>query len=729
MDGDVFVKTGLVGFYSKLERLEDAQKVFDDIPEKNVVSWTAIMGGYVGAGRFREVVDLFRKSLAMGLRPDSYTLVRVLSACSQLGDLGAGQWIHKLVPFDEMLERDIVTWGAIIQGYAANGLPKEALEIFHRMQKENLRPDCYVMVGVLSACARLGALELGERASSMMDRSEFLSNPVMGTALVDMYAKCGKMAVAWEVFKGMKVKDLIIFNAVISGLAMTGHVKAAFCCFGLLEKCGLKPDGNTFLGLLCACAHAGLVDDGRKYFCGMSCLYSLTPTIEHYGSMVDLLARAGLLDEAHRMVWSMPMKANAIVWGALLGGCRLHKDTQLAEHVLKQLIELEPWNSGNYVLLSNIYSANQKWNESENVRSIMKESGIQKVRGYSWIEIDGIVHEFLVGDTYHPMSDKIYAKLMELAKELRAAGYVPTTEFVLFDIEEEEKEHFLGCHSEKLALAFGLICTKADAVIRIVKNLRSSAGLLNSLIFSISTFMCMFAFVACLLSDPGGVPSGYVPDVEDSQGPDHEIKKNSKFIVNNGANQDTGTLKDNSFEKFNDYRSITSFAELSASKSFKEGAQLRQCDKCSGHKPPRAHHCRVCRRCVLRMVGDLWLLIDCYNMQLTSERLDSIGRHRLKTFHVCCVIGSVCLSLTLGALFAWHVYLTSRNLTTIEYHEEKRAAWLARKSGLSYHHPYDFGIYKNITLVLGPNVIKWLWPTAISHIKDGLSFPTVRDSS
>ncbi|KAL2249272.1 UNVERIFIED_CONTAM: putative pentatricopeptide repeat-containing protein [Sesamum indicum] len=653
-DGDVFVKTGLVGFYSKLERLEDAQKLFDDIPEKNVVSWTAIMGGYVGAGRFREVVDLFRKSLAMGLRPDSYTLVRVLSACSQLGDLGAGQWIHKYVldigmgsnvfvntslvdmyakcgnmekaraVFNEMLERDIVTWGAIIQGYAANGLPKEALEMFHRMQKENLKPDCYVMVGVLSACARLGALELGERASSMMDRSEFLSNPVMGTALVDMYAKCGKMAVAWEVFKRMKVKDLIIFNAVISGLAMTGHVKAAFCCFGLLEKCGLKPDGNTFLGLLCACSHAGLVDDGRRYFYAMSCLYSLTPTIEHYGSMVDLLARAGLLDEAHRMVWNMPMKANAIVWGALLGGCRLHKNTQLAEHVLKQLIKLEPWNSGNYVLLSNIYSANQKWDESENVRSIMKESGIQKVRGYSWIEINGIVHEFLVGDTYHPMSDKIYAKLMELAKELRAAGYVPTTEFVLFDIEEEEKEHFLGCHSEKLALAFGLICTNTDAVIRIVKNLRSSAGLLNSLILSISTFMCMFAFVACLLSDPGGVPSGYVPDVEDGQGPDHEIKKSD-------------------------------------------------------------HHCSWINNCVGQKNYKPFLLLLFYATVASTYSA------------VCCVIGSVCLSLTLGSLFAWHVYLTSRNLTTIE--------------------------------VLGPNVIKWLWPTAISHIKDGLSFPTVRESS
>ncbi|XP_011084299.1 probable protein S-acyltransferase 15 [Sesamum indicum] len=242
-------------------------------------------------------------------------------------------------------------------------------------------------------------------------------------------------------------------------------------------------------------------------------------------------------------------------------------------------------------------------------------------------------------------------------------------------------------------------------------GLQSSAGLLNSLILSISTFMCMFAFVACLLSDPGGVPSGYVPDVEDGQGPDHEIKKS--------------------------------------------GAQLRQCDKCSGHKPPRAHHCRVCRRCVLRMdhhcswinncvgqknykpfllllfyatVASTYsaILITCSSLQ---KDWDSTGRHRLKTFHVCCVIGSVCLSLTLGSLFAWHVYLTSRNLTTIEYHEEKRAAWLARKSGQSYHHPYDFGFYKNITLVLGPNVIKWLWPTAISHIKDGLSFPTVRESS
>jgi hypothetical protein len=220
------------------------------------------------------------------------------------------------------------------------------------------------------------------------------------------------------------------------------------------------------------CTHAGLVDDGRRYFNSMSRDFSVTPTIEHYGCMVDLLARAGFLDEAHNLIKGMPMKANVIVWGSLLGGCRLHRETQLAEHVLKQLIELEPWNSGHYVLLSNIYSASHRWDEAEKIRSTVNEKGMQKLPGYSWVEVDGVIHEFLVGDTSHPLSQKIYDKLESLFKDLKEAGYTPTTEFVLFDVEEEEKEHFLGCHSEKLAVAFALISTGAKDVIRVVKNLR-----------------------------------------------------------------------------------------------------------------------------------------------------------------------------------------------------------------------------------------------------------------
>ena len=501
-DCDVFVKTSLVCLYAKCGYLEDAHKVFDDIPDKNVVSWTAIISGYIGVGKFREAIDMFRRLLEMNLAPDSFTIVRVLSACTQLGDLNSGEWIHKCIMemgmvrnvfvgtslvdmyakcgnmekarsvFDGMPEKDIVSWGAMIQGYALNGLPKEAIDLFLQMQRENVKPDCYTVVGVLSACARLGALELGEWVSGLVDRNEFLYNPVLGTALIDLYAKCGSMSRAWEVFKGMKEKDRVVWNAIISGLAMNGYVKISFGLFGQVEKLGIKPDGNTFIGLLCGCTHAGLVDEGRRYFNSMYRFFSLTPSIEHYGCMVDLLGRAGLLDEAHQLIRNMPMEANAIVWGALLGACRIHRDTQLAELALKQLIELEPWNSGNYVLLSNIYSANLKWDEAAKVRLSMNEKRIQKPPGCSWIEVDGIVHEFLVGDKYHPLSEKIYAKLDELTKKMKVAGYVPTTDFVLFDIEEEEKEHFLGCHSEKLAIAFGLISTPPTAVIRVVKNLR-----------------------------------------------------------------------------------------------------------------------------------------------------------------------------------------------------------------------------------------------------------------
>lgn len=501
-DYDVFAKTSLLSLYAKCGCLDHALKVFDDIPDKNVVSWTAIICGYIEAGKYKEAVDAFRMLLKRGVKPDSFTIVRVLSACAHLGDLESGEWVDRYVSeigmarnvfvatalvdfyakcgkmekarvvFDWMSEKDEVSWSTMVQGYAFNGLPREAIDFFFQMLRENQKPDCYSIVGFLSACARLGALELGDWASSLMDRNDFLSNAVLGTALIDMYAKCGSMARAWQIFREMKDRDRVVWNAAISGLAMTGHVRPAFALFGQVEKSGIQPDGNTFVALLCGCTHAGLVDEGRRYFSSMRRVFSLTPTIEHYGCMVDLLGRAGFLDEAHQLIKDMPMEPNAIVWGALLGGCRLHKNTELAEHVLKQLIAFEPWNSGNYVLLSNIYSASHKWDDAANIRLIMKGRGIQKIRGCSWIEVEGVVHEFLVGDKSHHLTEQIYAKLEELAKGLKAAGFVPTTDYVLFDIEEEEKEHMLGFHSEKLAIAFGLISTAPTNVIRVVKNLR-----------------------------------------------------------------------------------------------------------------------------------------------------------------------------------------------------------------------------------------------------------------
>ncbi|KAK8950397.1 putative pentatricopeptide repeat-containing protein [Platanthera guangdongensis] len=499
---DVFVKTGLVSLYSKCGRLADAQKLFDDMSVTNVVSWTAIISGYIGEGNLKEALAMFQNSLEMGLMPDSFTLVRVLSACAQSGDLKTGEWIHEFVSeknmdrnafvatslidmytkcgrmelarrvFDDMVRKDVVSWSAMIGGYSSNGLPREALQLFFEMEAVNMKPDCVTMVGALSACAKLGALELGERVSRYMEASSFLSNPILGTALIDMYAKCGSMARAWAIFGRMKEMDRIVWNAMINGLSMTGHGKISFGLFAQMEKKRVAPDSNTFVGLLCACTHTGLVEDGRAYFSSLSRIYFIDPRIEHYGCMVDLLGRAGLLEEAHRLIKDMRMKANAVVWGALLGGCRIHRNIELAELVLKKLVVLEPRNSGNFVLLSNIYALSGRWAESAKLRSSMKREGIQKTPGYSWVEMDGFVHEFHVGDKSHPMSEEIYLKLDELSKQLKAMGYTPTTDDVLFDVEDEEKAHSLEHHSEKLAIAFALIRTQPEETIRVVKNLR-----------------------------------------------------------------------------------------------------------------------------------------------------------------------------------------------------------------------------------------------------------------
>ncbi|XP_068644581.1 putative pentatricopeptide repeat-containing protein At3g08820 [Aristolochia californica] len=500
---DVFVQTSLVCMYAKCGRLYEAQKLFDEMSIRNAVSWTAIITGCIEHGKFEEAVGLFRKMLEMDTRPDAFTLVRVLTACAHLGDAKSGEWIHRYIEqkgiednlfvatslvdmytkcgrmeearkvFDQMREKDVVTWSAMIGGYSSNGHPKEALEIFFRMQREeNVKPDCFTIVAVISACARLGALQLGTWASGLIDRNVFLSNPVMGTALIDLYAKCGTICHAWEVFKAMQERDTVVWNAIISAFAMSGHVKISFALFNQIEKLGIKPNGNTFIGLLSGCTHAGLVDEGRYLFQIMSKVYFLAHKIEHYGCMVDLLGRTGFLNEAHQLIKDMPLEPNAVVWGALLGGCRVYRDTQLAEHVLKHLIKLEPQNAGNYVLLSNIYSSTGRWNDAANLRLIMKDKSIRKAPGCSWIEVEGLVHEFHVGDQTHPMSEAIYQKLNELGEQLRILGYVPKTDVVLFDIEEEEKEHSLGQHSEKLAIAYGLIAVEKEDPIRVVKNLR-----------------------------------------------------------------------------------------------------------------------------------------------------------------------------------------------------------------------------------------------------------------
>ncbi|XP_078428554.1 pentatricopeptide repeat (PPR) superfamily protein [Wolffia australiana] len=506
LDRDVHVSTSLVGVYAKCGRLTTARALFEEMPAPNVVSWTAIISGYMEEGRLEEALALFERMLRLGLEPDSFTLVRVINACAQLGNSLAGSEIHRLVEekgalcnvfvatalvdlhakcgdmerarevFDRMPHRDVVTWSTMVGGYAANGLPREALAVFELMEKEKVEPDEFTVLGLLSACAKIGALELGRSYSARLDRRAFLCNPILGTALIDLHAKCGSAGGAWAVFAAMEIKDVVCVNATISGLAMNGHTKLCFALFAAMERSGLRPNHNTFVGLLCACTHSGLVQEGRRLFEGMTRVYGVAPKVEHFGCMVDLLGRTGLLEEALGLVRSMPVAPNAVVWGALLSGCRLHRNAAMAEQAAERLVELEPGNSGNYVQLSNLYASRGRWAESAALRRRMQRKGIEKLPGCSWIEFGGAVHEFKAGElSQHPLREEIGGKLEELGREMRRRGYVASTEVVLFDVEEEEKEATLGHHSEKLAVAFGLVVVPVGEVVRVVKNLRVCA--------------------------------------------------------------------------------------------------------------------------------------------------------------------------------------------------------------------------------------------------------------
>eukprot|EP01018_Ginkgo_biloba_P031205 Gb_32921 [translate_table: standard] len=501
-ESDVFVGTALVDMYAKCESIEIARQVFDDMYERNVVTWNAMIAGYSQEGHVNETLKLFHLMQVADVKPDTVTMASVLQACAYSGALQQGKWIHKYIIqngfasddfvgnslvamyakcgsieiahhlFDEMSERNVVSWNAMIAGYAQNGHANEAFALFHEMQLASMKPDLVTTLSVLPACAQLGALQQGKWIHGYIIRNGFESDVYVGTALIDMYAKCGDLELARQLFDSMSQRNVVSWNAMIVGYGMHGHGEDALALFPKMQQTSMEPNDVTFISLLSACSHAGLVDEGRKCFDLMSQDYCITPSMQHYACMVDLLGRAGRLDEAQHLIEKMPLEPDASVWGAFVGACRIHNNIQLGEHVAEQLLGLEPENAGYYVLLSNIFAAAGRWDDVAKVRKTMKERGVRKSPGCSMIEVNKKVHTFLSGDISHPQSEKIYSMLETLAGQMEAAGYVPNTNFVLHDVEEEVKEHMLCSHSEKLAIAFGLINTSAGTPIRITKNLR-----------------------------------------------------------------------------------------------------------------------------------------------------------------------------------------------------------------------------------------------------------------
>eukprot|EP01018_Ginkgo_biloba_P034138 Gb_28038 [translate_table: standard] len=498
----VFVGNALVDMYAKCGCVQVARELFDKMSKRDVVSWNAMIAGYAQNGHPNEALTLFNEMQVAGLKPNLITMKSVLPACAHLEALQQGEWIHNHIIrsgfqsdvimetalvdmyakcgriaiarqlFDKMSKRNVLTWSAMIAGYAQSGHVNEALTLFHQMQLENVIPDAVTMLNVLPACAHVAALQQGKRIHGYIIRSGFEAHVAVGNALIDMYAKCGNINFAHQLFDIMSKRDVISWNAMIAAYGMHGYGKDALALFSRMQQRGMKPDDVTFICVLSACSHAGMVLEGWQSFNSMRQDYSITPRVQHYTCMVDLIGRAGHLEEAEDFIKKMPIEPNVSVWGALLGACKIHSNIELGERVAQHIFNIEPENPGYYVLLSNIYAAAGRWDYVETMRAMMKDRGLKKPPGWSFIEVFNKVHAFSVGDRLHPQAEKIYALLHSLAGQMKEAGYFPNTSAVLHNVEEEEKERMLSTHSEKLAIAFGLINTSPQMPIRITKNLR-----------------------------------------------------------------------------------------------------------------------------------------------------------------------------------------------------------------------------------------------------------------
>ncbi|KAI3830663.1 hypothetical protein MKW92_030993 [Papaver armeniacum] len=433
---------------------EYANRVFDGICEKTTFLCNTMVRGYTLNGACNESLQIYIQMQCHELKPDNFTYPFLIKACTCLNQ---GKVIHSLVIknpslktddiyfqtsligfysnygdldyarklFDRMCQRNVVSWTAMIMGYVKQKKYSEGLALFHRMQIEGIEINEFTLVNVLSACAHLGAFEMGKWVHGYIHKNAVFLNPTLATALIDMYMKCGYVDEASQVFDKLTERSISTWNSIIGGLAMHGYGEAALERFNKMLRTGTKPDHITFIGVLSACTHSGMVEKGREHFYSMTRDFEIEPHIKHYGCLVDLLGRAGHLEEAYEIMKNMPIKRNGVLWGTLLNACSAHGNVELAEIAMERLIELEPFNDGNYVIMSNMYASKGQWEKVIKMRRFMKDRGILKTPGCSWIEVNNVIHEFVVGDGRHPRSEEIYSMLDDVAEKLKEVGYVP----------------------------------------------------------------------------------------------------------------------------------------------------------------------------------------------------------------------------------------------------------------------------------------------------------------
>ncbi|MFS8019272.1 putative tetratricopeptide-like helical domain superfamily, DYW domain-containing protein [Helianthus anomalus] len=518
---DVVSWNAMVTGLSQIGRFEDAFALFEKMRGENieldVVTWSAVIAGYAQRGYGYEALDVFRQMVVSGSEPNVVTLVSLLSgcACAGAGALLQGKEIHgyavkrllnitkndygeeqmvinSLIDmyakckaddlarkiFDNVapVNRNVVTWTVMIGGYAQHGGANDALQLFSHMVKQNkpTKPNSFTISCALMACARLAALRLGRQIHGYVLRHRYGKSDELfvDNCLIDMYVKSGDVDAARVMFNNMNQTNVISWTSLLTGYGMHGRGSEAIELFNAMRNAGVPIDSVTFVIVLYACSHSGLVDKGLEYFETMTREFGIVPGVEHYACMVDILGRAGRLEKAMEIINQMPMEPGPVVWVALLGSCRVHTNVELGEYASTKLLELGYENDGTYTLLSNIYANAKRWKDVARVRFLMKDTGIKKRPGCSWVQGKTGTASFYVGDKTHPLSKEIYNLLGDLMYQIKALGYVPDTNYALHDVDDEEKGDFLVEHSEKLALAYGILTTAPGVPIRITKNLR-----------------------------------------------------------------------------------------------------------------------------------------------------------------------------------------------------------------------------------------------------------------
>ncbi|XP_022135920.1 pentatricopeptide repeat-containing protein At3g12770-like isoform X2 [Momordica charantia] len=470
-ESDIYVNNSLIAMYVKFGNMGDARKVFDKMPERDLTSWNTMISGYVRNNNAMDALMIFYRMGKAGSKADGTTLLALLSVCADLAAIKQGKEIHcyavrnnyftsneflmnSLIDmysncnstagarllFEELKIKDTVSWNSIISGYQLSGDAFESLRLFCQMFVERTAaPDEITIVAVLGACEKITALQFGKSVHSYFAKIGFFLNSFLGTALIDMYAKCGELSCSHHVFCEMTQKNMVAWSALIAAYGIHGRGKEAISIFNKMTANGIVPDEGILTSVLSACSHSGL------------------------------------LNETYELIKHMEVEPPAEIWAALLSACRLHRNVELAEISAQNIFRTNPTRVSSYICLSNIYAAKKQWTDVEKVRATMRRHGLKKPAGYSLIELDSQVHMFFVGDRSHQQTKDIYAKLKDISWRLKEEGHKPDTSSVLYDVDEEQKEKMLWDHSERLAIAFALLNTPPGTKIRITKNLRVCA--------------------------------------------------------------------------------------------------------------------------------------------------------------------------------------------------------------------------------------------------------------